>query len=47
MIFGTVKLLTFCKHSHDPMWRMHPDPLRIDEQWKTGVMPDIRSKLTF
>ena len=27
-------------------WRMHPDPLRIDEQWKTGVMPDIRSKLT-
>ncbi|MGA1014556.1 MAG: hypothetical protein ACO3VS_05385 [Limisphaerales bacterium] len=26
--------------------RIHPDPLRIDEQWKTGVMPDIRSKVT-
>lgn len=25
----------------------HPDPLRIDENWRQGTMPDIRSEVTF
>jgi hypothetical protein len=27
--------------------RYHPDRNRIDEHWKTGVMPDIRSEVTY
>ncbi|HOX40508.1 MAG TPA: hypothetical protein PL033_21220 [Candidatus Brocadiia bacterium] len=27
--------------------RYHPDPLRIDEDWHQGTMPDIRSEVTF
>lgn len=27
--------------------RYHPDKLRIDEFWRTGTMPDIRSEVTY
>lgn len=27
--------------------RHHPDPLRIDGDWRQGTMPDIRSEVTF
>jgi hypothetical protein len=27
--------------------RHHPDPLRIDEFWKAGAMPDIRSEVSY
>ena len=27
--------------------RYHPDPLRIDENWERGKMPDIRSEVTY
>lgn len=32
--------------SHQANHRYHPDPLRIDEFWKRGTMPDIRSEIT-
>ena len=27
--------------------RYHPDSIRIDEDWRTGTMPDIRSEVTY
>ena len=27
--------------------RYHPDPLRINEDWKMGKMPDIRSEVSY
>lgn len=27
--------------------RYHPDPLRMDENWRQGTMPDIQSEVTF
>ncbi|MCP4643695.1 MAG: hypothetical protein GY851_24830 [bacterium] len=27
--------------------RYHPDPLRIDEEWRRGRMPDIQSEMTY